>query len=67
MGKIFDACVGPVEFLAPRLGIIYEELNVWLFVIMMPGIILVLVILCRYLRLELAVGVGGGGVIYLVR
>jgi len=53
MDKIFDWCVDLLEFLAPQLGMTYKELNVWLFVIIMPALILMLVVLCGYLCLEL--------------
>jgi len=49
MDKVFDWCVALLEFLALRLGMTYKELNVWLFVIAMPAIILILAILCMYL------------------
>ena len=53
MDKVFDWCVDLLEFLAPRLGMTYKELNVWLFVIVMPGIILILAVLCMYLWRQL--------------
>lgn len=53
MNKIFDWCVDLLEFLAPRLGMTYKELNAWLLVIVMPGIILILAVLCMYLWREL--------------
>lgn len=53
MDKIFDWCVDLLEFLARRLGMTYKELNVWLFVIVMPGIILILAVLCMYLWRQL--------------
>jgi hypothetical protein len=49
MDKVFDWCVDLLEFLAPRLGMTYKELNVWLFVIVMPGMIVMLAVLCMYL------------------
>ena len=49
MDKVFDWCVDLLEFLAPRLGMTYKELNVWLFVIIQPGVIVILAVLCMYL------------------
>ena len=49
MNEIFDGCVDFLEWLAPLLGTSYKEINVWLFVILMPGIILIQGVLCLYL------------------
>lgn len=49
MNEIFDGCVDFLEWLAPLLGMSYQEINVWLFVILMPGIILIQGVLCLYL------------------
>ena len=49
MNEIFDWCVDFLEWLAPLLGMSYKEINVWLFVILMPGIILMQGVLCLYL------------------
>jgi hypothetical protein len=53
MDKVFDWCVDPLEFLAPRLGMTSKELNVWLFVIVMPGMVVILPHLCMYLWQQL--------------
>ena len=44
MNAVFDWCVDFLEWLAPLLAMSYEEINVWLFVIVMPGAILMLCI-----------------------
>ena len=49
MNTVFDWCVDFLEWLAPMFGMSYKEINVWLFVIVMPGIILVQGVLCLYL------------------
>lgn len=41
MNAIFDWCVDFLEWLAPLVGMSYKEINVWLFVIIMPAIILI--------------------------
>ena len=45
MSDIFDWCVDLLELWAPRLGMTYKELNVWLFVIVHPAITLTLLVL----------------------
>ena len=49
MNAVFDWCVDFLEWLAPIFGMSYKEINVWLFVIVMPGIILIQGIWCLYL------------------
>ena len=49
MNEIFEGRVDFLEWLAPLLGMSYQEINVWLFVILMPGIILIQGVLCLYL------------------
>ena len=46
MNAVFDWCVGFLDWLAPLLGLSYEEINVWLFVIFLPGLILALAAYC---------------------
>ena len=53
MDTIFDCCVDLLEYLAPHVGMTYKELNVWLFVIVMPGMIVILIVFCTYLWREL--------------
>ncbi|MDY0019761.1 MAG: hypothetical protein RBT47_07155 [Anaerolineae bacterium] len=43
MDRVFDLCVRLLLFLAPRLGMTYKEINVWIFVIVWPIITLVLI------------------------
>jgi hypothetical protein len=40
MNAIFDWCVHLLEYVAPIIGLTYQELNVWLFVIIHPAITL---------------------------
>jgi len=42
MALIFDWCVNAMVWLAPHLSLTYEELNVWLFVVLHPLITLTL-------------------------
>ena len=44
MDRVFDLCVRLLLFLAPRLGMTYKEINVWIFVIIWPIITLVLIV-----------------------
>ncbi len=44
MDRVFDLCVRLLLFLAPRLGMTYKEINVWIFVIVWPIITLVLIV-----------------------
>lgn len=53
VNAVFDWCVGFLDWLAPLLGLSYEEINVWLFVIFLPGLILALAAYCFYLRRRL--------------
>lgn len=46
MNAVFDWCVDSLVSRAPLLGMSYKELNVGLFVIVMPGRILILGRLC---------------------
>ncbi len=50
MDAVFDGCVEFLEWLAPLVGLTYKEINVWLFVILMSGLLLVLSAYCMYLR-----------------
>lgn len=41
MNDIFDWCVEALKFWAAQFGITYEEINVWLFVIILPSLVLI--------------------------
>ena len=43
MNTIFDACVAILVFLAEIFGMTYQEVNVWIFVILWPVLTLILV------------------------
>lgn len=43
--KIFDFCVDLLEWTAEKLGITYQQINVILFVILMPITFLLLIVL----------------------
>ncbi len=45
MDKAFWICVRIIEVMSNMLGITYEELNIWLFVIIHPIITLIFIIL----------------------
>ena len=49
MNAILDWCVDFLKWLVPIVGMSYKEINVWLFVIAMPGIIVIRDVLCLYL------------------
>lgn len=57
MNDVFFWCVDALKNEADRLGMTYEELNVWLFLIIMPSVIIFLTIYSlfitfRYLNLK---------------
>lgn len=41
MNDVFYWCVDFLEFWAAQVGMTYEEINVWLFVIIMPAILII--------------------------
>jgi hypothetical protein len=43
MNAVFDLCVRILVFLAERTGMTYQEINVWIFVILWPLVTLLLV------------------------
>lgn len=43
--KIFELCVNFLEWLSEKLGISYQQVNVILFVFLMPALFLLLIIL----------------------
>jgi len=43
MNAIFDLCVAILVTLAERFGMTYQEVNVWIFVILWPVLTLILV------------------------
>jgi Flp pilus assembly protein TadB len=45
MNEIFDWCVWVLVVLAEWLGITYEEINVWIFVIIWPLLTIALIVL----------------------
>jgi hypothetical protein len=53
VNAVFDWCVGFLDWLAPLIGLTCKEINVWLFVIFLPGLILALAAYCFYLRRRL--------------
>jgi hypothetical protein len=50
---IFDKCVDLLVFLANQLGITYEAINVWIFVIIWPAFTLALIALVILQQLEI--------------
>lgn len=42
MNKIFKWCVNFLEMLAAKLSMTYEEINVWIFVIIQPIVFLIM-------------------------
>jgi hypothetical protein len=51
MKELFDYCVDIIKYIAQITGLTYEEVNIYLFVIIHPLITLILLILCiKYYR-----------------
>ena len=50
MNEIFDWCVELLEFLGPKFGMSFKEINVWIFVILGPLIVLLQWIYIAYLK-----------------
>jgi hypothetical protein len=48
MNELFDWCVSFLIWAAPQVGMTYQEINIWLFVIIQPG----LIVLFAYLWLR---------------
>lgn len=62
MNTVFDICVEIMKVMSAFLGITYEQLNVWLFVILHPLVTLILWFQYRkYKRLYEENKVRGGG------
>ena len=40
INELFDLCVWILEVVAPRIGMTYNEINIWLFVVLQPVLIL---------------------------
>jgi hypothetical protein len=53
IGAIFDKCVDLLVFLANQLGMTYEAINVWIFVIIWPIFTLALIILMILQQLKI--------------
>jgi hypothetical protein len=53
INMIFDACVRLLVFLAERIGITYQAINVWIFVILWPIFTLALVAVVLVQRREI--------------
>ena len=45
MNELFNWCVSFLHWLSPKLGITYQEINIWLFVIIQPALILIFALL----------------------
>ena len=45
MGRVFWHCVDILNIIASWLGISYEELNIWVFVVIQPAIIFALIMI----------------------
>jgi hypothetical protein len=45
MQNIFDWCVEFLYWFAPKIGMTYVEINIWLFVIIQPALIVLFAIL----------------------
>ena len=45
MNEFFNWCVQFLEWLGPLVGMTYQEINIWLFVIIQPALILIFALL----------------------
>jgi hypothetical protein len=45
MNQVFDWCVAYLEWLAPVIGMTYQEINIWLFIVIQPGLIVLFFVL----------------------
>ena len=52
MNEIFNACVEFLYCLANTVGLTYEEINVWIFVIIQPIIFITMLLWIIYLKKE---------------
>jgi hypothetical protein len=58
IGAIFDKCVDLLVFLANQLGMTYEAINVWIFVIIWPifTLALIFLVILQQLRIRRLLG-----------
>jgi hypothetical protein len=54
MNKIFDACVNLLVWLADQTGTTYEEINVIIFVVLEPIVVLLLIGYIVFLRKQVS-------------
>ena len=54
MNTVFYKCVDLLEFLAAKVGMTYEAINVWIFVILWPifTVVLIIVLIVQQLRIR---------------
>ena len=50
MQNVFDWCVEFLYLIAPKIGMTYVEINIWLFVIIQPALIVLFAILWLWER-----------------
>jgi len=50
INKVFDLCVDLLLWVGDKLGMSYEAINVWIFVVIEPVIFIVLVLYIIHLR-----------------
>ena len=50
INDLFDLCVWILEVVAPRIGMTYNEINIWLFVVLQPVLILAGIVGVIYYR-----------------
>ena len=48
MNTLFSWCVGFLYWLAPQIGMTYQEINIWLFVIIQPVLVALFFFLWRF-------------------
>ena len=52
MNEIFNACVEFLHYCANFLGLTYQEINVWIFVVIQPIIFIIMLLWIIYLKKE---------------
>ena len=45
MNELFNLCVELLRWAAPLVGMTYQEINIWLFVVIQPGLIVLFALL----------------------
>ena len=55
INKVFDYCVDLLYYIGDITGISYEAINIWLFIIIQPTIIIIMLFYIIYLRKKIRI------------